>query len=223
MTESIPRNAPSIGQLILVPSIITLAITIIRLVGELQGWSEVFFNKSAGGFGSLIGITWLAPIFGVYFALKLARADQAPASAGKAIGYAALGLVLIFGSLAFFAATPEFTGKGLVILLILVASAAVPFSGWSALSKVMLAYGYAARIPVAILMYFAIRGEWGTHYDVRPPNFPPDQGFWSTYFQIGFMPQMIGWIAFTIAIGALAGGITAAVAGRSKAAEHAHA
>jgi hypothetical protein len=36
-------------QLILVPSIITLAITILRLVGELQHWPAPWFSTTAGG------------------------------------------------------------------------------------------------------------------------------------------------------------------------------
>lgn len=222
MTETNSRSDISIARLILVPSIISLVITLLRLVGELQGWSEVFFNRSAGGFGSVIGITWLAPIFGVYFALKLSQAGHAPASAGKAIAYSVLGLVFLFGGAALaFAKDIAFPGKEIVGLLLALAGAIIPVAGWSALFKALLAYGYAARIPVAIVMFFAIRGEWGTHYDVLPPDFPPGQGFWSTYFQIGFLPQMLIWIAFTLVTGSLTGSITTAIAGRSKTVEHA--
>ncbi len=220
MTETNSRSDISIARLILVPSIISLAITLIRLVGELQGWSEVFFNRSAGGFGSIIGITWLAPIFGVYFALKLSQSGRAPASAGKAIAYSVLGLVCMVGGAALaFAKDFDFPGKVIVAFLLALAGAIIPVAGWSALFKTLLAYGYAARIPVAIVMFFAIRGQWGTHYDVLPPDFPADAGFWSTYFQIGFLPQMLIWIAFTLVTGSLTGSITAAIAGKSKTVE----
>jgi hypothetical protein len=43
-----------------------------------------------------------------------------------------------------------------------------------------------------------------------------DTGFWSTYFQIGFLPQMVIWIAFTILAGTLFGGIASAIIGRRK-------
>lgn len=59
-------------KLILVPAVITLAVTLLRLVGEflnLPGWLA---SKEPGGAGALIGITWLAPIFAIYFAYKLA-------------------------------------------------------------------------------------------------------------------------------------------------------
>lgn len=33
-------------QLIAVPALITLAITVLRLIGERQGWSKVWFNPA---------------------------------------------------------------------------------------------------------------------------------------------------------------------------------
>ena len=41
----------SITRLIIVPSVITLAVTVLRLVGELQHWSTRLFNPEAGGPG----------------------------------------------------------------------------------------------------------------------------------------------------------------------------
>lgn len=208
-------SSVSIPRLIFIPSVITLAVTILRLVGELQHWPTSLFSPEPGGGGSIIGITWLVPIFGIYFAIKLSSAGQGPASAGKAIGCALLGLAVTFaGGFIGFGLKAEFPGKLIIGLLLVVLGGVIPFFGWSSLCKVLTAYGYAARIPVAILMYFAIRGQWGTHYDVLPPDFV-DTGFWSTYFQIGFLPQMLFWIVFTIIVGSLFGGITAAVTRRS--------
>jgi hypothetical protein len=207
----------SIPQLILIPSVITLAITILRLVGELNHWPTALFNREAGGGGAIIGITWLVPIFGIYFAMKLAAAGQGPASAGKAIAYAVLGFAVSFvGGFVGFGSKAEFPGKIVIGLLLIAAGGVIPFFAWPALSKVLIAYGYAARIPVVILMYFAIRGNWHTHYDVVPPGFPEDTAFWPKYFQIAFVPQMLLWIVFTIIIGSLFGGIAVAVAHRSK-------
>jgi hypothetical protein len=207
----------NIPQLIFIPSLITLAITVLRLVGELQHWPTSLFNPAAGGGGSIIGITWLVPILGVYFAMKLAGAGQGPASAGKAIGYAILGLAVSFaGGFLGFAPQVQFPGKIAVGLLLMAAGGVIPFFAWPRLWKVLIAYGYAARIPVVILMYFAIRGDWHTHYDVIPPNFPEGVAFWPKYMQIAFVPQMLVWIVFTIIIGSLFGSIAVAVAHRSK-------
>jgi hypothetical protein len=68
------KNAPDIKQLITIPAIITLAVTLLRLVGEFMNLPAWLANKEPGGPGALIGIAWLAPVFGVYFAGKLAGA-----------------------------------------------------------------------------------------------------------------------------------------------------
>jgi hypothetical protein len=44
-------------QIVVVPAIITLAVTLLRLFGELQHWSPNLFNPVAGGGGALIGIS----------------------------------------------------------------------------------------------------------------------------------------------------------------------
>lgn len=63
-----PSPRQSVSQLILMPAIISLAVTLLRLSGELAHWSSRYFNTDVGGGGALVGITWLAPIFGAYFA-----------------------------------------------------------------------------------------------------------------------------------------------------------
>jgi len=207
----------SITQLIFIPSVITLGVTLLRLVGELQHWPTALFNPAAGGGGSIIGITWLALVFGAYFALKLTRAGEAPPGAGRVIGFALLGLVVTFaGGFLGFGMKAEFPGKIIIGLALIVVGGLIPFLGWKALSKVLLAYGYAARIPVVILMYFAMQGDWKTHYDAIPPDFPQDLSFWAKYIQLGVVPQMVLWIAFTIIMGSLFGGIAIALAHRSK-------
>jgi hypothetical protein len=91
----------------------------------------------------------------------------------------------------------------------------VPLLGWPKLGKVLLAYGYAARIPVLIIMYFSIRGDWKTHYSLGPPGVEfPD--FWTQFLQIAVLPQMIIWIAYTTIIGSLVGTIVAAIVNRRK-------
>lgn len=207
----------SITQLIFIPSVITLGVTLLRLVGELQHWPTALFNPDAGGGGSIIGITWLALIFGVYFALKLSRAGEAPSGAGRVIGFALLGLVVtVAGGFLGFAMKAEFPGKIIIGLALIAVGGLIPFLGWKALSKVLLAYGYAARIPVLILMYFAMRGDWKTHYDAIPPEFPQDLPFWTKYIQLAVVPQMVMWIAFTIIMGSLFGGFAIALARRNR-------
>jgi hypothetical protein len=207
----------SIKKLILVPAVITLAVTLLRLTGELMHWSPVLFNPAAGGGGALVGIAWLVPVFGAYFGWKLARAGEAPAGKGAAIGYAVLGFA-VMPALGFLATKLGLGPQSLAIFGIFIVLAIVggyiAYRGWPALGKTLLAYAVAARIPVILVMLFAILGNWGTHYDVPPPDFPQMSPL-ARWFAIGVVPQLTIWIWFTIAVGAITGSIAAAVAGRS--------
>jgi hypothetical protein len=222
MAETSSNNRIPIARLILIPSVITLVVTLMRVMGELRDWSPTLFNSSPGGGRALIGITWLVPIFGIYFALKLSGAGQGPVGVGKAIGLAVLGLALMAGG-SFVVIAPQinFPGKVVIGVLLIVAAAALQFMTWPALSKTLLAYAYAARIPVAIVTFFAIRGNWGTHYDALPPDIP-EMSFWSKYAQFGLFPQLIFWVAFTVIVGTLFGCVATAIFSRRKIGVPAH-
>jgi hypothetical protein len=203
-------------KLILVPALITLAVTLLRLFGELLHWSPALFSPAAGGGGAIVGIAWLVPVFGVYFALKLAAAGERPAGVGSAIGYAVLGIALV--PLAGVGAATLGVGQtSLTMLLVFVVAALlgayVAFRGWPGLGRTLLAYGLAARIPVVVIMLVAMLGNWGTHYDAPPPGFP-EMGVFPKWFLIGFLPQLTIWIWFTMAIGGFLGGIAVAIRGR---------
>ena len=66
-------SRPTTRDLVLVPAIVTLAVTVLRLVGELQQWSPRLFSRAGGGGAALVGISWLPLIFGVYFAARPKR------------------------------------------------------------------------------------------------------------------------------------------------------
>ena len=202
----------SILRLILIPSLITLGVTLLRLVGELQHWPTALFNPAAGGGGAIIGISWLPLIFGVYFAFKLSEAGEGPEDRGRAVRLSIVGLVLFIAG-GVLVAVPQINIIVKIVLGLILAVLAIglQYSGWPKLFNVLLAYAYAARIPVLIVMYIAMRGNWGTHYDVAPPDFPADTAFWPKFMQIAFLPQMFLWIAFTIITGMLTGSIAAAI------------
>ena len=214
------HSVPNVKRLIMVPALIALAITIVRLVGELAGGPSVLFNREAGGGGALVGIVWLVPIFGVYFAIKLVRQGFGPASVGKVIGLAVAGLVLagvaislVFAlvgdpnvSVSFGGAIGQQLGiaiASLVVVLIL-------RKGWPAFFQTMLSYAFASRIPVLIVMLIAMLGDWGTHYELGPPGYP-EMGFLTKFILIALVPQMTFWIMFTMVVGTLFGGIAAAL------------
>jgi hypothetical protein len=219
MAQSDSGGRISTMQLIAVPALITLAITILRLIGEMQGWSKVWFNPSPGGGAGPIGIVWLVPIFGIYFAVKLSNAGEGPERAGRAALVAFFGLIIVvIGFFAAFAVSQP--GRLLALLVIGIASVIaillIQRKAWPALAKTLLAYAFAARIPVAIIMFFAIRGNWGTHYDGPPPNFPTDMAWFPKFILIGLLPQLIVWIAFTVIVGTLFGAAAVAIAHRGR-------
>jgi hypothetical protein len=207
------NGSPSVRDLILVPSIITLAVTILRLVGELRGWNEVFFGRAAGGGGAVVGISWLAILFGVYFALRLRKAGQAFQSSGKAIGLSVLALALfVGGTMLLFAGGGSFkvTWKMAAGLLVILVSIWVMRVAWPVYWNVMMTYALAARIPVLIVMYLALQGNWNTHYDAVPPNVTyPD--LTAKFMALGLIPQLFFWIPFTVIACGLLGTITAAI------------
>src|SRR5260221_14670877 len=81
-----------IGRLILVPALVTLAVTVMRVAGELMNASPTFFSRAVGGGAAVVGIIWLVPVFGIYFARRLAR-EASSAPVGRSAGFAALGLI----------------------------------------------------------------------------------------------------------------------------------
>src|SRR6516225_5877408 len=209
MGESVSGKT-SIAQLILVPALITLAITILRVEGELHHWGPPWFNPAAGGGGAIIGISWLPIIFGPYFAMKLAGAGDGPSSAGRAIGFAFLALaVYVVAGFLFGKTVGHASFLTLLALLLMLLAGFVPGIGWRPLGNTLLAYAFAARIPVLIVMYLAMSGNggqgWGTHYDAVGPGFPPSTPLATKFFELAVVPQMTLWIGWTVVVGALFG------------------
>lgn len=207
------------GRLILVPAVITLAVTLLRLVGELQQWSSALFNRDAGGGGAIVGIVWLVPIFAIYFALRLAREGEGPGKIGRAFALCLLALVVLpaTGAAAGAAGVDLNTLPSLLLFAVAaIAATFVALRAWPELGRVLVAYGLAARIPVAIVMLIAIFGDWGTHYDVPPSPEFPQMAPLAKWFWIGFVPQIAIWVAFTVVVGMLFGLIAVAITQRGR-------
>ncbi len=212
-TDSAARQ--SLGQLVLVPGLISLAVTIFRLAGELAHWSQKYFNTEVGGGGSIVGITWLAPIFGAYFAARLVRAGVGPRSAWRALGFAALGAAVLVGGSSLGGALPSVSGfyaRLLYIWLVFALAGIVTFPGWPALFKQQLAYAHAVRIPVVLVMFLAFQQGWVTHYSAAPRDTPPGMALWPKFLWLGFFPQLIFWIGFILVSGMPSGGVVAVLA-----------
>ena len=80
---------------------------------------------------------------------------------------------------------------------------------WRSLFKVLLAYGYAARIPVAIVMALATSADWQSHYSAAALG----ESKLEMYFFAAFIPQLVWWVAFTIVVGSLFGTLATAMVG----------
>ncbi len=210
-TENAESRQTTLG-LVLWPALVSLAVTLLRLAGELLRWSPRWFSTQTmgiepSGVSWLIGITWLGFPFGIYFAYRLIRAGKGPGSFKKASLLALCGLLVMLTL-----ETPVlrlfrigFPQILILIWLTMVIAAALQYLGWPALFRTLLLYGLAARIPVAIIMLLAMAGNWGTHYDYVGTPFRSSMGFVAGYLWLAFFPQLIFWVSFTIVIGSLGG------------------
>ncbi|MFT7535997.1 MAG: hypothetical protein ACI85K_001950 [Hyphomicrobiaceae bacterium] len=210
------NKSTGVWSMVLVPAVISLAVTILRLVGELQGWNDQFFsNVAPGGDGKpgWVGIGWLMPIFGFWFGRKLRLQTGGPASLGKAALRFLIGAAVLIGG---FAAC---IGLGLMVmpseqapgqpsgllyaLALALGSAIIMFTAWPRLAATLLLYGILARIPVIVITWLAVENAWGSHHTkLAPGTVLVAEGDRLMYL---LMPQMTIWIVATIMVGGLFG------------------
>jgi len=212
-----PSTRTSLPRLILVPALISLGVTLLRLTGELLRLSEAWFSTATqgvtpNGWSWLIGITWLPIPFGAYFAWKLSEEGQGPPRRlfhSLAFSLAAVGVVLLG---MWYRPPLPFPQVLLYIWGSMIPAGVLAYRGWPALGRTLLVYGLAARIPVAAIMFLAMMGRWGTHYDYvgMPPEF--HMGLWRGFFWLAFFPQLVFWVLFTLVLGTLSGSLAALVA-----------
>jgi hypothetical protein len=188
-------------KLVLWPAVVTLAITVLRLTGELLDGPPALFNRSVGGRGALVGIVWLIPVFSAFFGYRLAsQADRLP-SLGRALGWDLAALAVLASFLALGFSRPTASASQLLAIGVgSWAAIAVAWRGWPPLVATLLRYGFLARVPVTIVILLGILGNWKTHYDSPPPGLPA-MGAVATWVAIGVIPQLSLWIAVTVVLG----------------------
>lgn len=213
MAEPDVRATTSIQRLVFAPALITLALTLLRLEGELAHWSKAWFSTAPGGPGPLAAaMELLAPIFGAYFALRLARLGNGPFNGRSAVGHAVLGVIILVFCV-FFLLGEQSTFDHVMAYLLVILAVVLQFNAWPQFAKTLLAYAYAARLPVVIVMLLAMLGRWGTHFDNVPPQHL-HSSFLLTFIGFSLLPQLVFWASYTVVSGALIGSICAAFVDR---------
>jgi hypothetical protein len=156
----------------------------------------------------------LPPIFGFYFAWKIWEQGERIDRIGRAFLLGFLGVVLnqLVEATVFQYANISIYSMLVTLWTVALISAYLQYLVWPALCKTLIAYGLGARVPVVVIMFFALRGHWGTHYD--RPSGPFTLGFWPTFLLFGFFEELIYWVSFTVAVGSLAGSVAAFAAKR---------
>ncbi|HZN40952.1 MAG TPA: hypothetical protein VFD82_19255 [Planctomycetota bacterium] len=191
---------PPIGGLLLIAGIVTLVVTLVRLVGEWKGWDASMFSAEAGG-RSWFGIIWLVPVFGILFGRRLAKGTTPPFVTSFFVPmFAAVGL--------FFAVV--YCGNQLKdeslrekVQYVYYAGPIVALLGllaWPRAFMTFLYYGLLARVPVLVVQYLDINRGWQTHYGKMLPGMPGSMSaeeklLHLTLAQVGF------WLPFTILLG----------------------
>jgi len=202
-------------RIVAVPLLISVAVTLLRLAGELGHWSVAWFSPATGGiipsgWSWVVGITWLPALFGPYFAYRLWGAGHRPPNLIRALGFALLGGAIFFFGMQ--AMRPRVSTRPFLLLAIWalsVVAAGLQAFGWRKLAGTLLVYGLGSRAMVAIVMFLALAFNWGTHYDfVEQPGLR-QLPFVTRFVALALIPQLVFWVGFTILLGCLAGAVTA--------------
>ncbi len=195
--------------------LLSAAVTLLRLAGELLGWPDAHFSRLPGGGLATVGITWLVPFVGFWVGWTLHRRGHRPANGARAAWQPLVALAAgwavaaVVGRVAHTGWTANLLLWAIVSLLV----AAVSVHAWPAAGTALVAYAVAARGVVTGVMALAIARGWGTHYDAVPPGFPP-MGRLSRFLLLGLLPQATIWVAFTVAVGLAFAALGRAVAAR---------
>src|SRR5262245_35684966 len=202
---------------LLAMSALTLAITMLRVVGEVNRWNPTLFAREAGGGGGLVGIGWLMPVCGFWFARSLGSNGDAPLDRKRALGIGAIGLLGVVASFVLGRfVLPVTIGTFVFVLVALAACATAAFAAWPALARVLFVYALLARVPTVAITVVAVANDWGTHYEKPAPGSPPMAEVARTVVLCA--AQLGIWIPLTL----LTGGFVGALAVRTSRPATAH-
>lgn len=205
-------------RIVAVPLLISVALTLLRLAGELGHWSVAWFSPATGGilpsgWSWVVGITWLPALFGPYFAYRLWGAGHRPPNLILTLGFALLGVAILFFGMQVMRPRVSTSTAGplwlVAIWVLSVVAAGLQAFGWRKLAGTLLVYGLGSRAVVAIVMLLAMAFNWGTHYDFVDSPATQQLPFVTRFVALALLPQLVFWVGFTILLGCLAGAVTA--------------
>ena len=196
--------------LLLVAAILTLVVTVVRLIGELNSWDARWFATGPGGDQSPFGIIWLVPVFGFMFGRRLAHGGRPPFVASFFVP--AFGLVALLGAGAYLLKTFEgaelrtwmgyFVYAGPILALL-------ALFAWPRAFLVNLGYALLARIPVVVIQYLDIKNGWQTHYGKVHPKAGLDVTADDRLMMLTLAQGTI-WVPFTLLLGGASAALGAA-------------
>jgi len=203
---------------IAIAAVISLAINVLRLCGELNEWNATLFNPAGGGGFSPLGITWLVPVFGFWFGRRLASDGHGPRSAGIAAASAVLGFALaggvaylVFGT-ELLAAKEDIATKTAIAFPGVAVCGLVLLKAWPRAWTALALYGALARAPVLVIQHLAFARGWHTHFNNGGKNGPADPAVLNRVLTIA---EGVFWpFGFTVLVGGLFAAIGAATVRR---------
>lgn len=221
------QSPPRLLSLVLVPALLTLVLSVVRLLGEINGWSPALFGKpEAGGGGAVLGISWLMFVFGFWFGRRLQNGDVGPGSPGKALVLSLIAIGVLAGGMQALQAAglmwfPDEKNPGEPrglpwMLALMLVSALVSVVAFRRAAVALFVYALLARVPVVIITWIALgKPEWNTHYTKIPPFFTNIAEADRASFLI--MPQLAFWPGLTVVMGTAMASLGALLAARRKA------
>jgi hypothetical protein len=201
--------------LLLVAALLTALVSVVRVVGEIQGWDGRWFGADAGGALSPFGIVWLVPVFGFMFGRRLAQAGRPAFVASFFVP--AFGVVALIGAGVYLGT--QFEGEELrkwmgYLVYLGPALALLALFAWPRAFLANLGYGVLARIPVMVIQWLDLKNGWQTHYGKVHPKLPANLTA-DDRLMLLTLAQGTLWIPFTVLLGGAFAALGAATVRRS--------
>lgn len=204
------------------PGVITLAITLLRLLAELQNWDAALASDRGGGDLALIGISWFMFPVGAWMGWKLARAGDPPTQPGRALATHAIfavAAVLWFGLMAALLVEGEDVSTAFpdIVFINGAAYTVLAIVLWRLspqICRVMFAYGVLARVPVIVITCIAVPMQWGTHYErIGPGDGLPGYSDLAAVLGLSYAQALL-WVPITMLFGGLVASVVTYVMAR---------